>query len=67
MMLRDEMQSSILFLLDNPINEDIACSQLVKLIDTDNVYGYISGDITRITEVTKNINNSECYRYIAQN
>ena len=54
----------ILFLLlDNPINEDIVCSQLVKLIDTDNVY--IKTEILRELPKLRNINN-ECYQYIAQ-
>jgi hypothetical protein len=54
----------ILFLLlDNPINEDIVYSQLIKLIDTDNVY--IKMEILQGLPKLRNINN-KCYQYIAQ-
>lgn len=54
----------ILFLLlDNPINEDIVYSQLIKLIDTDNVY--IKMEILQELPKLRNINH-ECYQYIVQ-
>ena len=54
----------ILFLLlNNPTNEDVVCSQLIKLMDTDNVY--IKMEILQELPKLRNINN-ECYQYIAQ-
>lgn len=54
----------ILFLLlNNSTNEDVVCSQLIKLMDTDNVY--IKMEILQELPKLRNINN-ECYQYIAQ-